>query len=260
MSKKPKTKPGNGQKPTDIRGHLLSSKTQAGKASDSESQTVLASSDLTPLLKSTVYTSIKELTMDKFITCACEHDLSVLIISGEPSQMELTMAWLNIKSQHIDNVNDPQNAMMLSNAADKYAFKNKSVRVNALLAALEEVYDDRIIEQLRLDEYDYPFTENSYHEDILKVRAELGSESLDIVDSDENGAENEDDVSKTTEQGYYNTIAALQKHFGLCSGAPPMKAAKELTVYEFGSFLSQYNKEIRISNNKKIPEDVTDGL
>ncbi len=264
MSKKPKKKQKNGQEPKDIPERSSSFKTQAGKASDLESPIANASQGQQLLSKSTVFSSIEELTMDRFIACACDNNLKVLIKSGKPSDIELIMAWLTIKSQHLSNIADPQSQRQIEMTLEIIEFDWRRFEIETLLCLLEEGYKADVADKLQGYDYDYPFTEETYRDDIAKVRAEIGSEALGIdamriqlnkLPDDEDGTAQP--LGAGVKQSFYNAILVLQKHMGLCAGITPMMAAKILTVFEFGTYLKEFNAMKRINNAPKQPADVS---
>lgn len=258
-SKKQRRKQGNGVQPMGTKAHSSSLRTQAAKHTGSGSRTVPASSEQTRLQKSTVFTSIELLTMDKFIACACDKDLRVLIIEGEPHAFELSMAWVNIKSQHLQNVADAQSMMQVQSMGEIIEYDWRRAEVETLLFLLSEKLTPEVVAKLQEYDFDYEFSEDSYREDMERVLAELGSEGIDVEVMRNNlyGLHDEAETtdSSTTKQSYYNTILQLQKHLGLCTGMTPMMAAKIITVYEFGTYLKEYNRMISLQNtNKPLPD------
>lgn len=193
--------------------------------------------------------------MDKFIACACDKDLRVLIIEGEPHAFELSMAWVNIKSQHLQNVADPQSNMQIQSMGEIIEYDWRRAEVETLLFLMNERLTPEVVVKLQEYDFDYEFSADSYAEDMHKVLAELGSEGIDIemMRSNLYGLHDEAETTDSagTKQSYYNTILQLQKHLGLCTGMTPMMAAKILTVYEFGTYLKEYNRMISLQNAKQ---------
>jgi hypothetical protein len=189
--------------------------------------------------------------MDRFIACVCDNDLKTLVITGEPSDEELQNAWLSIKSQHIENLKDPHALHQVDMTLELVNFEWKCWEINTLISLLKDKYEEDVVKSLRRYGFKYPFTEDSYTDDIDKVRAKLGSEGLEYASLREQLHATGDNSSKPVKETYYMTITALQKHFGLCHGLSPMRAAKELTVYEFGFSLKEYNKQARANNKGK---------
>jgi hypothetical protein len=203
-----------------------------------------------------IYTSIKALTMDRYIECACNHNYKALLINSEvecPHEV-LFHAWIDIKSQFQEILNDSQSRHSIQSITEIAAFDLKKVTVLSLISVLSGQYDEEIIELLRNESYDYAFTRDSYVEDIRRVGNELVCEELAINEMREKLDNMASDGAATEEKTFYAAIQRLQKQFGLCAGRTPMFAAKELTVYEYGIFCNQYNDYIR--TNTKTTEDV----
>lgn len=192
-----------------------------------------------------VLTSIKEVTMDIFIRCDCHKDYKAIVLTGDPPDDELYLAWLEIKSQHQENIKDAQANRNISAVHDIAVFELKKKAVECLLTVLDEIYSEEIIEQLREEDYDYPFTPESYKTDMDRVRAELASEGLPIYDYRQKLQAVAEEGIRPDEDRYYKFIAVLQKQFGICTGKSPINAAKELTVYEFGLFYHQFIQQVK---------------
>lgn len=60
-----------------------------------------------------LYRSIDTLPLDRFITCVCDQDLSVLVISGTPTPNELLSAWNDIYDEYVAAVNDKEQQHIL---------------------------------------------------------------------------------------------------------------------------------------------------
>jgi hypothetical protein len=191
---------------------------------------------------------IREIMMDKFIQCACHHNYQVLLMEGEATDQELIDAWIKVKSEHLKNINNTRANIDIEAAKEISDYELKKETVESLLDILIANYDERIIECLTDEGYDYAFTEDTYKDDIDRVRAELACEGMAINDHririEESGS------SLPEEQGYYEAIAALQKAFGLCAGLAPMRASKEISIYEYGMFFNQFNKMVKTNKTE----------
>lgn len=171
------------------------------------------------------------------------------------SDDDLLLAWLNIKSQLHELLKDGQSSNAIESIHDIANFKLKKETVESLLTVLARGYDHEIIELLQNEEYDYQFTEETYIDDIKKVRNELACEALHIAELQTRLREMGNESTATEESSIYETIQRLQKHFGLCAGKSPLSASKELTVYEYGVFCNKYNQQ---ASKSKPKEDVTE--
>src|ERR1044072_9642939 len=50
-----------------------------------------------------LYLSCNDLTVDRFLACLCKKDYRKLVISGEPTEEQLTTAWLDRKSTRLNS-------------------------------------------------------------------------------------------------------------------------------------------------------------
>lgn len=198
--------------------------------------------------------SIEEVTMDKVIMCTCDAKYSVLVLSGNPTEEEQAMAWLSLKSQYLERIGGGESSMQIEMMQEVTEYDWKRTEIEALISLLQEEYDSDIAGMLRdMYDFEYPITEETYLSDIVKIMAELGSEKLDIDAIRVQLYGNVEKAKDATKEAYYNTILLLQKHLGLCHGMTPMLVCKQLTWYEFGTYLNEYN---RMKPSKKVVEDV----
>ena len=65
------------------------------------------------ILSGTLYLTIDELPLDRFIRCVCDGDLKALIISGDHDDMILYAAWETIYEQYVDALKDKDQMYIL---------------------------------------------------------------------------------------------------------------------------------------------------
>lgn len=124
----------------------------------------------------TVYTSIKDIVLDVFVDYLISRDTSLLVISGEPPAEELSQAALNLVSQYQEAISNVQSKHHLRMVADVEQARMRIDRVSMLCQALKPRYAPVIVEELKLDGFDFAFTEESYLADVEKVETRLKSE------------------------------------------------------------------------------------
>lgn len=194
--------------------------------------------------------SIKELMMDKYIDCVCNNNLRALEPDGNATEEELQTAWRKIRSDYMEASADAQVNHMLANSWDAEAFMRLALAVKELLRWFALLYDERFAETLRSLGYDYPFTKDTYEEDIQHVLTELECEELRIKDKANEMSEGKSEA-KPTEQFYYRTIVMLQKNLGIFPNSGPMLASRHMTVYEFITYCRMYNEMNKQPNPKQ---------
>lgn len=193
--------------------------------------------------------SIKELMMDKYIDCVCNGNLKALSADGQGSDEDLQRAWRKIRSDYMEASADAQVNHMLATSWDAEAFLRMATAVKELLRWFAMVYDERFAETLRGLGYEYPFTEETYHDDIQHVLTEMECEQLRIKDKATEMSAGKPDV-KPTEQFYYRTIVMLQKSLGIFPNSGPVLACRQMTVYEFITYCRMHNE----MNNRQNPK------
>lgn len=72
-----------------------------------------------------IYRSINNLPLHKFIDCIVNHNLSTLIISGFPSEFELTESWSSIVQQYTDAMGNQEHRL--------YTNLTKEIAVNTIV-------------------------------------------------------------------------------------------------------------------------------
>lgn len=176
--------------------------------------------------------------LSKWIAIVTSGDISLLAIEGNPPQPVLDETWMELTSQFQEAMPGKETGYFFSLMKKVASFKIKHTYITEILYVFKMVYDERLIEQLQLDDYDYPFTRESYLDDIEKVENELRCEQLEIDQAEEelNGWQYESD--KPTEKTFYSTLTKLQKYFGI--NTPITRWAEEISVFDFSVYCTEY--------------------
>lgn len=211
--------------------HKLRSKVSQGKSLSSKestgqdiygSQNQMSESDGSDSLieygSVKVCDSIYTLLMKKFVKIVVENDISQLIISGSPSPEALEAAKVSVISQYHEACPNPISKQHLTTIKKIEAHKTKIVRVLTIVGALRESYSEALIEQLRDDKYNYPFTHESLLADLDKVEESLRGDlhkltkaQADLKIQDEKSAKG---AKKHTMLDYITSIHRYNSAFG----------------------------------------------
>lgn len=203
--------------------------------------------------KWTVYSSIKELKMNRFVACSVHHQYDQLIKSGEPSPEDIANAWIDILDQYQNERTGDHNDNLEAHN-DIAAFELTKAVVLSCVFWIRLKRSQWAIDELQNEYgYDYEFEEHWERECNL-VEADIKSQQIYI---EELKAELGDDVSVRTEQDYYKTFTLIQKELGVLPNHTPMRLAQELSVFEYIMYLNQYD-EIAAANNKTTLPDGDD--
>ncbi len=159
------------------------------------------------------------------------------------------MAWISIISEYQERRHDANTETEMEYKQDKAAYDNKLYRVKLLITMLGQQYHEKLTGELVEEGYDYPFTADSYLDDLTRVEAELESEASYFKKEDE-----QKELKQPTEQGYINTLIQIQKHLHACPMMTPMMMVEHLTVAEYVEYCNAYDEYIK-SQPTKDTED-----
>lgn len=95
-----------------------------------------------------IETSIYKLTVDKFITCMCDGDLSPLIIEGEPTQEQLQNAWAVIYDAYVEGISDKEQLHIFRLSKEIKLLETRITKVNFILEILAFRYDESLAAEL----------------------------------------------------------------------------------------------------------------
>ena len=138
----------------------------------------IALPDLKPLM---FVSSLEDITLHNWIEMDTKGDYSALIMSGEPTQEELYMAWLGLQGQYMA-LTDKQGAdSYMLDISETESLKMRINDVKYLLYALQLTYDERLIEQLRGWDITEALTPESYRKDITRIENRLKSDEMRLM-------------------------------------------------------------------------------
>jgi len=94
------------------------------------------------------YQSIVDLPLNRFIDCACNNNLSALIISGFPDPEQLTIAWAEINEQYSEAMGDSTHKLYVTLFKEVTALTIDLRQIAALIELLYQVkykpFEDRL--------------------------------------------------------------------------------------------------------------------
>lgn len=108
-----------------------------------------------------LYRTCAELSMDKFLTCLCDEDLTALIISGNATENRLREQWAMILEEYFELKGDTVNSVeTLKLQKDISRFRNHLYLVDVFVNFLKFRYSDVIADCVR--KLGYPFNPKSH--------------------------------------------------------------------------------------------------
>jgi len=162
---------------------------------------------------SNIIQSIKDLTLEQFITCAVDGDLTVL---GQGNEQQLHLAWIKLQGQYYNARGDEKYIRYIAIAAEMAAISWRSIYIDYCLHALEKTYIKGICDLLREDFKKFKFTPETYKEEIGYVRS-MEKRNLLRYEELQHEYEQLQKVSggrKSTREDYVNLLLDINKNEG----------------------------------------------
>lgn len=117
-----------------------------------------------------LYRTCSQLPMDKFITCFVDKDLSVLIISGTPTEKELQQSWFNIQEEYGELIKNEELNHTNDIIKEIAVLQNKIFRISLCAEALQYVYCHDLVEELREQHIPFEFNPDMPEEYLNDIR------------------------------------------------------------------------------------------
>jgi hypothetical protein len=168
---------------------------------------------LTTVPTSNILRSIKDITLDQFISCSVDGDLSVL---GTGTPQELQLAWYNLQSQYYIVRGDDRYVRYVAISAEMSAISWRAIYIDYCLFALEKMYVKGVCDLLREDFPKFKFTTESYKIEMGYVRS---MEKRNLLRMEELTHEYEQmqklsSGHKSTREDYVNLLLDINKNEG----------------------------------------------
>lgn len=201
-------------------------------------------------------TSLEDISLRSWIIASCDHDYSVVTISGTPTAGQLRRGWLRLMSDYCD-LTGSQSAIKYVDLVSKIdAITTKIDMVETLIAALRSEYSPDLCDCLRELGYDRPYTVESYEVDIDRVELLLGNlrTRLAMAEKEYEDLQADDEANESTKEGYMRSLYTLEQ-FVNRSGGRLVLTPEEMNMYKYALLckeLSEYNKDI--ANQQKQHE------
>lgn len=118
------------------------------------------------------YRSIFHLPLGRFIDVAVDNNLSSLIIQGFPSQIELQLAWEDIKVEYSDALGDSENRLFLSLNKEVAILSLTLKQIEILIELLSEIYYPQFADELnKLLRINYQFNPDNVEDYRKKLKS-----------------------------------------------------------------------------------------
>jgi len=157
--------------------------------------------------------SIKDLTLEQFITCSVDGDLSILG-TGTPQQLQL--AWYNLQSQYYTVRGDDRYVHYVAISAEMAGITWRGVYIDYCLYALEKQYVKGICDLLREDFPKFKFTPDTYKTEIGYVRSieKRNLFRMEELTHEFEQMQKQSNGRKSTREDYVNLLLDINKNEG----------------------------------------------
>jgi len=195
-----------------------------------------------------LYLSINELPLSSFIICYIDHNLSVLIKSGTPTQEELESTWDKIYEEYVYAVGDNENKLYLKLYKELCELATKIHLIRRLVEILQEyrvkVFEDILNKELGSNFKFDPFKPEEYDKLLQKcynkskglvIRYDLNDIQFKAV---EKGQKKKDKGQKPTKEyfsGILNALSSIHKYRIIAS---------QITTFEYIDLIRLTNKMV----------------
>lgn len=191
---------------------------------------------------------INKLSVAKWEDCLCDQKLSVLVIEGSPSDIDLIEAWSNLYSQYLDILGDAETVYILTLEKDIELLDFKIKTTDGILSVLEWFHVSQLVETLKFFGFDVknitpgnPHYEHSLRKiqgrlSHLKLKLEVKQKELSQISADEKN-------ETVTRERLRTQRTRLSKFQGY-----PIKPAKTM-VPDYVAILKDYLQQFKTKDD-----------
>jgi hypothetical protein len=194
-----------------------------------------------------LYRDLKELTLDRFIECYCNDNLSKLVKFGEPTAEELQEAWDEIFTQYIEIIGGEEVQDKLKLIRDMNFLSMKVERIGALLDVLSVAPTEGLFEQLFAFGYNLP--KMPYNEDSIKalskiITAHMKRDVVEVQILSDRLKKETGEQKRQTESDFYALIVEISDMFKV------VLKESETSVMAFAMYINKYKQKAEAINRK----------
>lgn len=197
-----------------------------------------------------LYHRISDLMLDKYITAKCDNDLSVLIISGNPSESELQQCWESIEEQYSEAIGGSQGKARLNEVKD---YLELQIRIDRGLSLIRTISGGFVGDSLLQDLISFGYPLPRYNGDNMDtiLKSFEGYLKRQMIDLRQMHKQLTDGKGKTElkRSDYYDMITAIAEYMGVV-----LKESDTSTAL-YCAMVVRYNKKIENEINKTIKNE-----
>lgn len=199
-------------------------------------------------------TSIEVLSVDRFITCVCDGNLDVLVLSGEAPLAEKAEAWGNLYAQYLDVLGDTETLYILNLQRETQLLEFKITTAEAIIPILRMVFVHQLATDLKTlgfktkslsmgnPGYDHNLQQIESRLVHLRLKHKEKAQELDQYYKDQS-------TETVSRQFFTRQLQRLSKYQGY-----PLRP-KSMMVTEYVEILKDYLSQAKVSTDGKERED-----
>jgi hypothetical protein len=158
-----------------------------------------------------VLSSCYEVTMGQLEDCICDNNLSTLVVSGEPSALQLAEAWSSIFFEYCELAEDSETRYRVLLDAQLTLDKKKEELGQGWATLLKHKYSEDIAEALRIIGFEFELNPNDpeqYQADLKRINGELGylRLTIKIKEAQWTALMDKQSTHDTVDRKYFSTI------------------------------------------------------
>jgi hypothetical protein len=189
------------------------------------------------------YQHITDLPLRNFIEVSVAGNYHALVISGNPTEHDLLLAWSNIQQEDADAAGDHEHRLYITLFKEVTLLKITLQTIHYLIEILQEVYYEPYtveLNKLLMTSFKFDHTDQQkYHETLrrcfnrskgIKIDLELKLSQFKAIEK-----KNQDTGKKPTKEYYQSILITLSDH-------AKYPVQDTITVYEFRDRIRRFNK------------------
>jgi hypothetical protein len=189
------------------------------------------------------YRHITELPLNRFIDCLVDDNIYALVITGNPDQVELKAAWLDIQSEYADAIGNSEYRLFVNLMKEVIVLGTTLDQINVLVSLLEEYYHIEIHQRLNKllnatialdptdpDKYKAGLKGAIMRSKSIKIKLDLKNIQLKDIQ-----AKMEEPGKKPEREYFHSVLITLSDH-------AKYQIADNITVYEYCDRVKRFVK------------------
>lgn len=199
-----------------------------------------------------LYRGLTQLPLNRFIDIVVDGNLYALVISGNPTEQDLSEAWSEIRMQYAEAMKDNEYKLLTSIISEYHRLTITYEQVCKCI----EILKDRYVPQFakRLNRYlgsSYKFDVRfpvDYDTDLKRARNNTAGIMLDLklkqATYDQAMKKQESKGEKPTREYFISILTTLSNHVGF-------RITGDISTYEFCDRVNRLNTEMEILKNQR---------